>query len=129
MVEQATLGLLFLDRLFRQQIDQVELPLAGDAIPVGISLAEVITGIEKENGKLCIQFNGQPGQQHILGLKAARQAHTLLAGNFTRQNRAHLVQFGFDLCLDFRCAHHKPAFSQEMKMPASCNSRWTAEIA
>ena len=50
LVEKAVLGLLLGYGFRRQQIDQIQLPFAGDAVAIGIGLGKVIAGIEKENG-------------------------------------------------------------------------------
>jgi hypothetical protein len=52
LVQQAVLGLLLGDRARGQQVDQVQVPLGGDAVAIGISCGEMIAGVEKEDGDL-----------------------------------------------------------------------------
>ena len=89
----------------------------------------MIAGIQKKDRNLRIQLDGQLRQQHVFSLKTASQARVLFACDFTGECRAHFIQLELHLRMDFRCAHHRPAFSEGMKMPVSCNKRWTAEMA
>jgi hypothetical protein len=93
------LRLLLGHRLFRQQVDQVQSPLARNAIPILIRLLEVIAGIEKQNRNPRIERDGELRQQHVFGLKAARQAHIALARQFARQCGAHMSSFAFTSAL------------------------------
>jgi hypothetical protein len=52
-----------------------------------------------------IEIQRQLGEQHIFRLKAARQARIVIAGDYTRQSRAHIIELGFYLRIDFNCAH------------------------
>src|ERR1035437_4381429 len=127
LIKKAVLRLLFGHGLFGEKVDKVQLPPADHTIPIGVGFLEVVARIEKQNGNPRIELDGQLRQQNVFGLKAACEAYILLACDLGRQSRADFVEFGFHLRLDLDCAHHKPTFSDGMKMAVSCNSRWTAE--
>ena len=90
-IQQAVLGLLLGDRIFGQQIDQIESPFARNAVAIGIGFGKVIAGVEKEDGYPCIQLERQLRQQYIFSLKAAREAHIRLACNRACKDRAQIV--------------------------------------
>jgi hypothetical protein len=94
------LGLLLGNGVLRQQVDEIQLPLAGHAVAIGIGLGKVVAGVEKENRNARIEFERQLGEQHIFGLKAARQARIVIAGDFARQSRAQLHRAWILLALE-----------------------------
>jgi hypothetical protein len=98
-------SLLFGNGFLGEQVDEIQIPFTGNAVAIGVSFGKVIARIEKKNGNLCIQLDGQFGQQHIFGLKAARQARVLRGGDFAGQRCPHLVELRLDPRMDFLCAH------------------------
>jgi hypothetical protein len=49
LVQQAVFGLLLSDGARREQVDEIQLPLCGDAVAIGVGLGEMVAGVEEED--------------------------------------------------------------------------------
>ncbi len=105
LIQQAMLRFLLGHCLFGKQVDQIQMPLARNAVAIFVRFAEVVAGIEKEDGNVRVKLQRQLGEQHVLGLKAAREANVALANDRVAQRGADVVQFCFNFCVDFDGAH------------------------
>jgi hypothetical protein len=65
----------------------------------------VITGIEKQDGDIGVELDGELREQNILGLKTAGQAHITLLDAGLAEGGANIVQLGGYLFQNFDCAH------------------------
>ena len=89
LVEQAVFALLFGDGLRGQQVDEVQLPVAGKLVAIGVGFGEVIAGVEKQHRDARRENRRQFCQKHIFGLKTAGQANVCISGERVLQDGAH----------------------------------------
>ena len=74
LIKLAVQGLVLFERRHRQNVHQVELPLARHAVAVFIGLPKVVPGLQKQHGNVRPHLPQHMEDNHILRLKAARQA-------------------------------------------------------
>jgi hypothetical protein len=74
-VQNAKCRLLLSDRLSRKNIDQLKRPLLCHSIAIFTGLRKVISGIEKQHGKVWDSIPKEMRHYHVFGLKTASQAN------------------------------------------------------
>lgn len=69
-VEKAEVGFVFGEGCERKRVDEVEIPVTGEAVTIFEERGEVITGLEKEDGDLWKMPAQHVQDDHIFGLEA-----------------------------------------------------------
>ncbi len=78
LVEEAELGFLLGDGEGGQEVGEVEVPVGGDAVAIGVGLGKVVAGVEEENGDVRAKLPGEPKEKDVFGLKGAGEAGFVL---------------------------------------------------
>ena len=93
------LELLLGDSVDGKKIGEVEAPLGGNPIAIGVGLGEVVASIEEENRDVGAQLSGEMEEENVLGLETAGQAcidFARVSRQLTKEEGADVRELGFE---------------------------------
>jgi hypothetical protein len=100
LVEDTEGGFLLGYGFFGEQVGEVEMPVGGDAVAIGVGVGEVVAGVEEEDGDVGAQFEGELEEEDVFGLEAAGEADVMLrgvVGEFEGEEVADVLELGLEV--------------------------------